>query len=89
MLLITVFTKPLVGLRKAKTREGDRAGLGLGAGFAYMVGKHFNVEFGASLWGGMEWFTSYSCPVCGDLEESGRKFFVLPCDIVIAISYIF
>lgn len=77
------------GLRKAKTREGDRAGLGLGAGFAYMVGKHFNVEFGASLWGGMEWFTSYSCPVCGDLEESGRKFFVLPCDIVIAISYIF
>ena len=77
------------GLGRAETSEGDRLGLGLGAGFAYMVGKHFNVEFGASLWGGMEWFTSYSCPVCGDLEESGRKFFVLPCDIVIAISYIF
>lgn len=77
------------GLGRAETSEGDRVGLGLGAGFAYMVGKHFNVEFGASLWGGMEWFTSYSCPVCGDLEESGRKFFVLPCDIVIAISYIF
>lgn len=77
------------GLGRAETSEGDRVGLGLGAGFAYMVGKHFNVEFGASLWGGMEWFTTYSCPVCGDLEQSGRKFFILPCDVIIAISYIF
>ena len=77
------------GLGRAETSEGDRVGLGLGAGFAYMVGKHFNVEFGASLWGGMEWFTIYSCPVCGDLELSGRKIFILPCDVIIAISYIF
>ena len=77
------------GLGRAETSEGDRVGLGLGAGFAYMVGKHFNVEFGASLWGGMEWFTTYSCPVCGDLEQSGRKIFILPCDVIIAISYIF
>lgn len=77
------------GLGRAETSEGDRLGLGLGAGFAYMVGKHFNVEFGASLWGGMEWFTTYSCPVCGDLELSGRKIFILPCDVIIAISYIF
>lgn len=77
------------GLRRAKTTEGDRVGLGLGAGFAYMVGKHFNVEFGANLWSGMEWFTTYSCPVCGDLEQSGRKFFILPCDIIIGVSYIF
>ena len=77
------------GLGRAETSEGDRVGLGLGAGCAYMVGKHFNVEFGASLWGGMEWFTTYSCPVCGDLELSGRKIFILPCDVIIAISYIF
>ena len=77
------------GLGRAETSEGDRLGLGLGAGFAYMVGKHFNVEFGASLRGGMEWFTTYSCPVCGDLELSGRKIFILPCDVIIAISYIF
>ena len=77
------------GLRRAKTTEGDRVGLGLGAGFAYMVGKHLNVEFGANLWSGMEWFTTYSCPVCGDLEQSGRKFFILPCDIIIGVSYIF
>ena len=31
------------GLGRAETSEGDRVGLGLGAGFAYMVGKHFNV----------------------------------------------
>ena len=77
------------GLGRAETSEGDRVGLGLGVGFAYMVSKHFNVEFGASLWGGMEWFTTYSCPVCGDLELSGRKIFILPCDVIIAISYIF
>ena len=77
------------GLGRAETSEGDRVGVGLGAGFAYMVGKHFNVEFGASLWGGMVWFTTYSCPVCGDLEQSGRKIFILPCDVIIAISYIF
>ena len=77
------------GLGRAETSEGDRLGLGLGAGFAYMVGKHFNVEFGASLWGGMEWFTTFSCPVCGDQELSGRKIFILPCDVIIAISNIF
>ena len=77
------------GLGRAETSEGDRLGLGLGAGFAYMVGKHFNVEFGASLWGGMEWFTTYSCPVCGDLEQSGRKIFILPRVVIIAISFIF
>ena len=77
------------GLGRAETSEGDRVGLGLGAGFAYMVGKHFNVEFGANLWSGMEWFTTYSCPVCGNLEQSGRKIFILPCDVIIAISYIF
>ena len=77
------------GLGRAETSEGDRVGLGLGAGFAYMVGKHFNVEFGASLWGGMEWFTTYSCPACGALEQSGRKIFITPCDVIIEISYIF
>ena len=77
------------GLGRAETSEGDRVGLGLGAGFAYMVGKHFNVEFGARLWGGMEGFTTHSSPLCGDLEQSGRKIFILPCDVIIAISYIF
>ncbi|MDD6254075.1 MAG: DUF3575 domain-containing protein [Bacteroidales bacterium] len=77
------------GIFSRRTREGDRAGLALGGGYAYMIGKHFNIEFGAMLWSGVDFFTSYSCPVCGSIESSGRKVFVLPSDIIVALSYIF
>ena len=73
----------------SRTDEGDRFGLGVAAGYAYMLGKHFNLDFGVGLWSGYDLYTRYSCPSCGVTEASGGRFFVLPDDILIAVTYVF
>lgn len=77
------------GLVSSRTDEGDRFGLGVAAGYAYMLGKHFNLDFGVGLWSGYDLYTRYSCPSCGVTEASGGRFFVLPDDILIAVTYVF
>lgn len=77
------------GILAKETDEGDRAGLGLYAGYTYMIGPHFNIEFGLGGWGGLDWFRRYACQQCGSTLESGRRWFVLPDDITIALVYVF
>ena len=77
------------GIVSSKTREGNRAGGGITAGYTYMLNPRFNLELGVGGWMGKEWFTVYDCPVCGEILEKGEKFFILPNDIIIGVSYIF
>lgn len=77
------------GIISRKTKEGDRMGLGLYSGYTYMVSEHFNIEFGVGLWGGMDFYTKYSCPTCGLTIDKGRKGFLLPDDIMISLAYVF
>jgi hypothetical protein len=77
------------GVYNKSTREGDRFGAGISAGYSYMLGKHFNLEFGAGLWSGLDIYRVYSCPRCGITLKNGRKWFVLPDNITLALSYIF
>lgn len=77
------------GLIARRTDEGDRIGLGVSAGYAYMLGPHVNLDFGVGIWGGYDKFTTYSCPTCGVTVNSGQRFFVLPDEILLAISYVF
>ncbi len=77
------------GIISRQTEEGDRAGIGLYAGYTYMVNPHFNIEFGLGGWTGSAWFSRYACQQCGSLEMSGQKWFVLPDDVTIALVYVF
>ena len=77
------------GIRSAVTDEGDRYGAGLSAGFTYMLHPHLNVSLGAGVWGGLQRYTVYSCPVCGITQESGEKTFILPNDLALSLSYVF
>jgi len=77
------------GISSRQSREGGRIGAGAALGFTYMLGKHVNLDFGAGLWTGYEDYTVYQCPVCGLTKEKGKKFFVLPNDVAVALSYIF
>lgn len=77
------------GIISILTDEGDRAGVGLYAGYTYMLSPHFNIEFGLGAWGGVDWFRRYSCQVCGLTQDSGRRWFVRPDDIMIALVYVF
>lgn len=69
--------------------EGDRYGAGLAGGYARMLSKHLNVDLGIGLWGGYGTYTTYACPRCGRTLDSGGRGFVLPNDIILALSYIF
>jgi len=77
------------GRNSLQTSEGDRYGIGASLGYTYLLGKHFNVEVGLGLWGGLDVFKTYSCPVCGLTIDSGRKMFARANDIILAVSYVF
>lgn len=77
------------GITSSRTEEGDRAGLGLTAGYTYMLHQHINLEFGIGGWAGYKWYTAYSCPKCGMTTDEGGKPFVLPNDLIVSIVYVF
>jgi len=77
------------GIRSRETEEGDRIGLGMCAGYTYMLSPHFNLEFGLGLWAGLDYYKLYSCQVCGVTMDSGRRTFVLPDDVMISLVYVF
>lgn len=77
------------GIRSPQTDEGDRYGVGLAAGFSYMLHPHINLEVGAGLWGGRDYYRSYSCPVCGMTVAAGERWFVLPNELTLALQYVF
>ena len=77
------------GVFSRETREGDRMGAGLGAGYTYMVNRRLNLEFGLSGWAGWDRYAVYECPVCGFTLERGQKVFFLPNELVLALTYVF
>lgn len=77
------------GIATLETSEGDRYGAGLSAGYTIMLNKNFNIDLGLGLWGGYEVYTTYACPNCGRIVESGEKSFILPNEASISLLYIF
>lgn len=77
------------GILSRETSEGDRFGGSFGAGYTYMLRKHLNLEFGLGMWAGYDSFVTYDCPRCGVSVDSGKKFFLLPNDIILALTYVF
>ena len=71
------------------TSEGDRIGAAFSAGYSYMVTPWLNVELGLGFWSGFDKYSVYDCPECGITVESGRKMFLSPEDVIIALSIIF
>ena len=77
------------GFSSPATREGERYGGGLGAGYTYMVNPHFNLEFGVGGWMGADKYVKYDCPTCGVKTDEGTKFFILPADMLLGLVYVF
>lgn len=77
------------GIISEQSREGDRYGTGISTGYAKMLSPHFNLELGLSAWLGREFYTVYSCPVCGSVVDKGQKTFVLPDGVIMSLAYIF
>lgn len=76
------------GVLKRRTEEGEAAGVGAYGGYAVMLNDKWNLDLGAGVWGGYKTYTVYACPLCGGIQETGEKVFLLP-DVRIALQYIF
>lgn len=77
------------GIKSLETREGDRFGAGIAAGYSYMIHKHLNLEIGLGAWGGYDMYTLYSCPKCGRVVKEGDDFFLLLNDVLLSLTYVF
>lgn len=72
-----------------ESREGDRYGLSLSAGYSFMLGPHFNLDVGLGGWMGFEKRTVYACQHCGNQTEKSDGFFILPSDFILSLMYVF
>ncbi len=72
-----------------RATEGDRYGAGFAGGYSRMLSKHLNVDLGLGVWAGKVKYVTYACATCGRRVDSGTKYFLLPNDIMIALSFIF
>lgn len=78
------------GIWRYALNEGTALGAGLSFGYTLMISKHFNLEFGAGLWGGkLLEHTLYHCPECMRIREEGPGFFISPDNISVSVIYIF
>lgn len=77
------------GIIGPETEEGDAFGVGVSAGYTLMLHKHFNLELGLGFWGGHTVYTTYSCPKCGRIIDNGKKWFILPDDLIVSLAWIF
>lgn len=77
------------GIVSDETEEGDRFGFGLYSGYTHMINPHLNLEFGVGMWNGVALYTTYSCPTCGVILDSGNKYFLLPDDVMLSLVYVF
>ncbi len=72
--------------------EGRGAGVGLAAGYTFMLSPHFNVELGFGGWAGKLFeHNLYECSDCMRLRESesGPGAFVDFDNIAVSLTYIF
>ncbi len=77
------------GFVSKAVREGDRVGGCFGLGYSYMLGKHFNLDFGLRVWSGMDSYRTYDCLVCGLTHGQGKDIFFLPDELILSITYVF
>lgn len=73
------------GIISPKTEEGDAFGASLKGGYALMINRWMNLEFGVGIWCGMRHYRIFEKPACGKQTSSGRKFFILPDNINISV----
>lgn len=77
------------GIFSTTSQEGDAFGAALSAGYALMLHKNLNMEFGAGFWTGWKSYTTYACTRCGKVTGKGKNWFLAPNDILISLVYTF
>lgn len=70
--------------------QGWFAGAGIGYGYAWMLGRHWNIEAELGLGYAFSKYDRYECPSCGSKLESGKKHhYVGPTKAALSLVYMF
>lgn len=78
------------GIWRYAVDEGTRFGIGLSAGYTWMISKRINLDFGIGGWGGRQTeYTLYHCTKCMDIRESGPGNFIALDDVAISLMIMF
>ena len=77
------------GVFSPKTEEGIGFGAILGGGYALMLNKWWNIEFGVALFGGYKKYKEYSSPRCGKLLATKEHLFISPDGVSISFHFTF
>lgn len=68
--------------------EGDAYGVTLGGGYALMISKKWNLDFGFGIQGGYTSYTQYACPKCGKVIGRKEQLYVVPGSLMVQFSRI-
>ncbi len=77
------------GIVSETTYQGDLYGATIGGGYALMLSKNLNIEFGAGVMLSYTDYIKYACPKCGERLANRGKFFVMPNNILLQLTYLF
>lgn len=78
------------GIWRYAIDEGTRIGVGLSAGYTWMISKKVNLDFGIGGWGGRQTkYTLYHCKQCMEIRESGPKNFIVLDDVSVSLMIMF
>lgn len=69
--------------------EGWFGGAGIGYGYAWMLGKHWNLEAEIGIGYAYAAFDRFDCPKCGERLGSGNHHYIGPTKAAINLVYLF
>ena len=74
---------------KDRRYQGWMAGAGLGYGYSWILGRHWNIE--AEIGIGWLWtrYEKYPCTECGTREKTGHHNYVGPTKLAVSVEYLF
>lgn len=76
------------GVFDSYSYEGDAISITAGGGYALILNKKWNLDFGIGIQGGYTSFVKYACPKCGKVMERDKKIFITPSNILVQLTYI-
>ena len=76
------------GILSEHAYEGNAAFITVGCGYALMLGKKWNLDFGMGVQTGVTSYTKYSCPRCGRIMDRGKKMYLFPSNVMVQLSRI-
>jgi hypothetical protein len=69
--------------------QGDFVGAGIGYGYAFLLGEHWNIELQLGVGGAYTWFDKYYCAKCGSKITSDDHIYWGVTKLAVNIVYLF